>query len=37
VAVAIEHGNLYGVQFHPEKSQDDGLRVLAAFFEGLRQ
>ena len=36
VAVAIEHGNLYGVQFHPEKSQDDGLGVLAAFFEGLR-
>jgi glutamine amidotransferase len=37
VAVVIEHGNLYGVQFHPEKSQDDGLAVLAAFFEGLQR
>ena len=33
--VAIEAGNLFGVQFHPEKSQDDGLRVLASFFSAL--
>ena len=33
--VAIEAGNLFGVQFHPEKSQDDGLRVLANFFSAL--
>ena len=35
VAVAIEAGNLFGAQFHPEKSQDDGLGVLAAFFDWL--
>jgi imidazole glycerol-phosphate synthase subunit HisH len=36
IAVAIEAGNLFGAQFHPEKSQDDGLGVLAAFFDWLR-
>jgi len=33
--VALDTGNLFGVQFHPEKSQDDGLRVLANFFAAL--
>ena len=28
---AIARGNLLGVQFHPERSGDDGLRVLANF------
>jgi glutamine amidotransferase len=36
VAVALERGNLLGVQFHPEKSQDDGLAVLDAFFRSPR-
>lgn len=30
-AAAIQKGNLYGVQFHPEKSHRFGLRLLAAF------
>ena len=31
LTAAAERGNVFGCQFHPEKSGEVGLRILAAF------
>lgn len=33
VTGVVRRGNVYGTQFHPEKSGDTGLRLLRAFAE----
>ena len=33
ITAAVASGNIYGCQFHPEKSGDVGLNILRAFSE----
>ena len=32
----VRNGNVYGIQFHPEKSSDTGLNILKAFGEMIK-
>jgi len=34
-ASSLSHNNIYGVQFHPEKSQINGLKILKNFYENI--
>ena len=35
ITAAVARGNVWGAQFHPEKSSRAGLRVLRNFIQGL--
>ena len=35
IPIAVQSGNVHAVQFHPEKSGEDGLRILENFVKGV--